>query len=1022
MKLKTSLLIALTATFAALPLPAQTAAPATNAPATAESGLLKPEKEDSASEAGGLDLIRGTIARRPAVASIEAMKDWLTQVIVRCRQFLQENRESRRARPVLAVEAQYRIELAALTDDAVERDRAVTTARELLAKIKNDDVALQARLVLLQGAWPEDMTEAAKQARIIMEDFTGQSQSAAALWTMMRVQQRRGEEKPMRNTALELFSSFPSAPESLQARMVLKQLGLLNQAIPAVTLTAADGQTFDLGALRGQAIVLDFWTANTLAQPAAFEGATDLRRLHDAHNGRGLLVLGINLDADRETFDKARAARPTPWPQIWAGAPPNQLLAQACAVETPPTRILVDPYGLVSRLVLHPAELDALLKRWQTGGTLAAAAKPEPPAPTPKKTAKKTEPPARPATKVAATKPAPRPAAKPTVKSAAKPEKRPETKVAQTEPEPKKTFGAKVASSFAAAMKEAQAPVFGGKDPAGKPAKTSGPLANLRSTPGGTADLRGRPEQPEAAPAPPPPPTPAQARAAAAAAAATHQEIGGAVYAKPLPAAKTPAPEMKPEPPPAPVATTAATPAPEPELPKKVFATTAFNKETLDKEKPKTSPAKIAIKPSGESKPPSGYGSAGAKSKPPAGGEPAIAKTKPPSGYGSTGAKPKTPAKTSKGADADESLAGRPDLSDADRRAAMAAAAEKILKAEEEMVSWADLEGLFGTKKPASVEGGLAWYQDMADRCKQFSKEFPKSNHANIVRINEARCRLQLHQAKKDPVQRSRALDAAREVLASKANENDAIRAQFILLNSCWPEYPEQGVAVAKRIAKDFPHRKETAAALMMHMQFRRRQGMFTTAKEVARELIEKYPTSDYIFSARSLITQVDLLQKPCPAVKLAGLHGEKMDSEALRGKPFVIEFWSPASRTIEEDAIKLSQLYVRYHGKGFEVLSICVDKSREAMDIFLMQHRPPWAVHWDGKGFEGAVAKQFGVDTTPMRFLVEPTAHRITSTHLSVDGIAAALDQWIDKNQPPPPPGQEQQGGGGFFKRIFGI
>ncbi len=1053
MKLRLVFLIASEAALATQPLLAADASPAAtssaSAPAVADSGLLKPEKEDSASESSGIALIRNTIARRPAVASIETMKDWLTLVVIRCQQFLQENRESRRARAVLAVESQYRIELAALTDDLTERDRAVKTARDLITKIKNDDAALQARLVLLQGAWPEDMTEAAKQAKIIMEDFTGRSQSAAAFWTMMRVQQRRGEDKPMRNTALEMFSSFPSAPESLQARMMLKQQSLVNQAIPAVKLAAADGQAFDLGALRAQAIVLDFWTADTLAQPAALEGATDLQRLHDAHNGRGLLVLGINLDADRETFEKARAARPTPWPQIWAGAPPNQLIAQSCAVETPPTRVLVDPLGLVSRIALHPAELDTLLKRWQAGGSLVASAKPTPAEPPAKKTAKPASIPktpiakatvSKPATKAAATKvAAAKPATKPAAKPPAKPAPKTGPKVAQTDsPQPKKTFGAKVAASFAAAMKETQTPVFGGKEPSEKPAKKSGPLADLRTRADGVTDLSSRPRQPEAPPAPPPPPTPAQARAAAAAAAATHEKIGDVVYAKPLPSEPTMAGQTKPTPldtpapePAAPSVTT--TPAaPLPELPKKVFSTTAaVAKQAAETTKP--APSKTATKPPAESKPAAPAAKTATKpatetesvatpaeTKPPSGYGSMETKPKPPSGYDSTGAK--SPAKPAKRADDAESLAGRPDLSDADRRAAMNAAAEKILKAEEEMISWSDLEGLFGAKKPASVEGGLAWYQDMADRCKQFSKEFPKSSHSNIVRINEARCRLQLHQARKDPVQRSRAMDAAREALVNKPNENDAIRAQFILLNSCWPDFPEQGVAVAKRIAKDFPHRKETAAALMMHMQFRRRQGMFNTAKEVARELINKHPFSDYIPGAKSLITQVDLLQNPCPAVKLSGLHGEKMDTEALRGKPFVIEFWSPTHRTIEEDAIKLSQIYVRYHGKGFEVLSICVDKSREAMDIFLMQHRSPWAVHWDGKGFEGAVAKQFGVDTTPMRFLVEPTAHRITSTHLSVDGIAAALELWIDKNQPPPPPGQENQAGGGLLKRLFGI
>ena len=363
-----------------------------------------------------------------------------------------------------------------------------------------------------------------------------------------------------------------------------------------------------------------------------------------------------------------------------------------------------------------------------------------------------------------------------------------------------------------------------------------------------------------------------------------------------------------------------------------------------------------------------------------------------------------------------DSLADRPDISATDRKAASAANAEKILKAEEELASWSEMEELFGSKKPASLEGSLVWYEDMATRCQQFASEFPKSPHANIVRINEARCRIQLFQAKKDPAQRTRAMAAAKEALANKPKENDALRAHFILLNANWPEYPEQGVAEAKSIVKNFPHRKESAAALMLQMQFRRRQGMFKSARETAEQLLEMYPSSEYVINARSMITQLTILQNPCPPLKLAGLRGEVMDSASLRGRPFLIEFWSAKSRTAEEDAAAMVQLYQRYRPQGFEILTICVDKSRDALDMFQARHPLPWPVYWDGNGYESVVARQYGVDTAPMRFLIEPALHRVTSTHLSVEGLAVALDLWIDKKQPPPPPGQEQQPRGGLL------
>ncbi len=394
---------------------------------------------------------------------------------------------------------------------------------------------------------------------------------------------------------------------------------------------------------------------------------------------------------------------------------------------------------------------------------------------------------------------------------------------------------------------------------------------------------------------------------------------------------------------------------------------------------------------------------------------PPAAPLKPRTGYGSSSAKSKL--KT----DSAESLATMPDISDSDRQAALIDATKRILKSEEELITWSELESLFTTKKPASAEGSLVWYQDVADRCQQFIKDFPKSPRVNLVRINEARCRLILFQMKKDPAQRSRAETAAHEVLGHKPNEDDAIRAEFLLLNATWPDHPEQGVSIAKRIAKDFPHRRETAAAMLMHAQFRRRQAMLHAAKEAAADLLKQFPESEFAFNARSLMKQCDLLNNPCPPVKFTGLRGEKMDIAAMKGKSIVIEFWSAKSKNVLEDAAKLVQLYLQYHSKGFEICTICVDKSREAMDIFQLSHPLPWPVYWDGQGYQGDICQQFGVDTAPMRFMLEPGLQRIGSTHLSPEGVAAALNLWIDQNQPPLLPGQEPPAQG-FFKKFFGL
>lgn len=1174
MKQWVCMLVALTA-WAELRAADSTNAPSREATASAASVEFVPNSKDSAAEVLGLRRIQNMLAKRPSDDSGDALRDWLVTVVVRCEQFLTDQPRSSHIAELRALNAQCRMELSVLTSDQTERDRALKLARQALAKNDRGPGAARARLVLARAAWPEDLATVIEQTRLIIRDFSDQSFAAEAFWLQARAQQRKGDERAVREAAIGLFGAFPNSPQAVQARSLLRQLGLVARPAPLMTVTTTDGKTIDLDDLRGQALVLDFWTTATLS---ASENTDVLRRLFEVRHDSGLLIVGVNFDTDRAAFDKACAASPTPWPQVFANDPANAKLLEVFPPMIAPTRLLVDPFGLVARVAVHPTEIEPLMKRWQSIGALASsgvppvrpvpAAKPvvrtasrrslavskrETPKPaveekhsvTARHSSKQTTPPPKKQVAVAPVPSSPMPAppppsaapqpthveiggvlyakplseatnavpaktiqpvekvaapamvavAKPSAPAAKpfvvgdqaaklnrpatitpsepvkppadvsapkivplmakrsgdeKPAKldRPDvvvTKKPDSEPTPRPMPSApsapapqpthieiggvlyakplntatnalpvdstkpavKVTAPVMVAVAKPSAPVAKPFATVDKPSKLGRPAVTVPGEPAQpSADITAAKPASEAAPQPmPPAPQPAQI------------EIGGTLFAKPVSVATNtpPAAEAK-----TPIVVAAAKP-PSPsaksfagaEKPAKISRppTTApgeSSKPPADVTATKSSPAS---KQSGDEKPAKQSRATVVASKKPA--AEAAPKARPSSGSSSAKAKLKT--------DIAESLATMPDISEADRKAALMDAAKRILKSEEELISWSELEMLFTTKKPASAEGSMVWYQDVADRCQQFIKDYPNSSHVNLVRINEARCRLILFQMNKDHVQQARAETAAREVLAHKPNEDDAIRAEFLLLNATWPDHPEQGVAVAKRILKDFPHRREAAAAMLMHAQFRRRQGMLHAAKQAAEDLLKRFPESDFAFNARALIKQCDLLNNPCEPLKLTGLRGEKMNTEALKGQTLLIEFWSAKSKNVLEETAKLVQLYLRYHSKGFEIYTICVDQSREAMDIFQMQHPLPWPVYWDGQGYKGPVCQQFGADTAPMRFLIEPGLQRIVSTHLSPEGVAAALSLWIDQNQPPLLPGQESPTQG-FFKKFFGL
>jgi len=78
----------------------------------------------------------------------------------------------------------------------------------------------------------------------------------------------------------------------------------IDKAAPTLVLTALDGQTFDLAKLRGKVVLVNYWA--TWCAPCRKE-MPKLDSFYRRYHGRGLEIVGISIDFDRD-LDKARKA------------------------------------------------------------------------------------------------------------------------------------------------------------------------------------------------------------------------------------------------------------------------------------------------------------------------------------------------------------------------------------------------------------------------------------------------------------------------------------------------------------------------------------------------------------------------------------------------------------------------------------------------------------------------------------------------------------------------------------------
>ena len=94
----------------------------------------------------------------------------------------------------------------------------------------------------------------------------------------------------------------------------------------------------------GQVLIVHFWSS---LNEQATDRFPELLKLHEAYGGRGLQLVGINVDEDPGAFEEARKSFQLPWPQHFQpGGFKSDVLVQQGVIRIP-TYYVVDRHGIL---------------------------------------------------------------------------------------------------------------------------------------------------------------------------------------------------------------------------------------------------------------------------------------------------------------------------------------------------------------------------------------------------------------------------------------------------------------------------------------------------------------------------------------------------------------------------------------------------------------------------------------------------------------------------------------------------
>ena len=127
--------------------------------------------------------------------------------------------------------------------------------------------------------------------------------------------------------------------------------------------------------------------------------------------------------------------------------------------------------------------------------------------------------------------------------------------------------------------------------------------------------------------------------------------------------------------------------------------------------------------------------------------------------------------------------------------------------------------------------------------------------------------------------------------------------------------------------------------------------------------------------AAAALVWRTVAQRTPAPAVSYTLLDGHKGDSESLRGKVVLVNFWATSCTTCVAEMPQIVATHRKFNPRGYETIAVAMSYDPPALVArFAESRRLPFGVAIDNTG---EIARRFGdVQFTPTSVLIDKRGH----------------------------------------------
>ena len=113
--------------------------------------------------------------------------------------------------------------------------------------------------------------------------------------------------------------------------------------------------------------------------------------------------------------------------------------------------------------------------------------------------------------------------------------------------------------------------------------------------------------------------------------------------------------------------------------------------------------------------------------------------------------------------------------------------------------------------------------------------------------------------------------------------------------------------------------------------------------------------------------------------------------------KYVLIDFWASWCRPCMREVPYLKETYAKYHDKGFQILGVSLDRTRDAWLATINRQGMNWIHVSDLKYWQNDAAREYGVQSIPSNFLVDCSTGTIIATGLRGKKLEKKIAELLD-------------------------